>query len=381
MEFTVTHRDGPARIGELTVADKKVITPNILFVHTPRFHAPAFADIHITNTNHKHKKPTLRVHRSLFLPSEPEDTAEPLVSQMMVFPKDLPKNMHIAAIKQNKNLGEPCYVLPGKPEIIDEAVKNTDALVFIVAYGQQLFSQQSQLVDFVVRLREKIGYPRVLYLPAVGTPSSLALLTYLGVDLFDATAAIVADRNQVLFFPRGMYHTWDLVELSCSCPICSGFDDQPSKMGFQQRLDHNYFMLFNGIKQVRNAIRQGRLRELVEIRVMGDPGVSAMLRILDLKQYSFLEERAPLTRKNTLLATGKQALYRPEIRRFQERLLQRYHKPKSTAVLLLLPCSAKKPYATSKSHTLFREQLRTVQNPWVVHELIITSPLAGEQGP
>jgi len=44
MNLEVKKRDGPARIGELTVEDKKIITPNVLFVNTSRFKAPHFAD-------------------------------------------------------------------------------------------------------------------------------------------------------------------------------------------------------------------------------------------------------------------------------------------------------------------------------------------------
>jgi archaeosine synthase len=69
------------------------------------------------------------------------------------------------------------------------------------------------------------------------------------------------------------------------------------------------------------------------------------------------------------------ALNRPEVRRFQERVIQRFEKPVNARVLLLLPCSAKKPYSFSKSHTLFREAIQSVENPWVVHEVILTSPL------
>jgi archaeosine synthase len=77
-----------------------------------------------------------------------------------------------------------------------------------------------------------------------------------------------------------------------------------------------------------------------------------------------------------LIATTKDALTRPEVRRFQERVIQRYRKPESTKVLVLLPCSAKKPYSFSKSHQLFGERLLSIRNPSVVHELILTSPLA-----
>jgi archaeosine synthase len=56
-------------------------------------------------------------------------------------------------------------------------------------------------------------------------------------------------------------------------------------------------------------------------------------------------------------------------------VIQRYKKPESTKILLLFPCSAKKPYFFSKTHKLFRDQLFKTRNPNVVHELIITSPI------
>ena len=57
MKFSVKLRDGPARIGELLIDNKQVVTPNILFVNTGRFKAPNFADIIATNTKRHKDKP------------------------------------------------------------------------------------------------------------------------------------------------------------------------------------------------------------------------------------------------------------------------------------------------------------------------------------
>lgn len=56
-------------------------------------------------------------------------------------------------------------------------------------------------------------------------------------------------------------------------------------------------------------------------------------------------------------------------------MIDRYEKPSSAEVLLLLPCSAKKPYSSSKSHKMFRDQILRTENPNVIHEVIITSPI------
>jgi archaeosine synthase len=370
MNFRVHNRDGPARIGQLTIDEKNVVTPNILFLHTSRCKAPEFSDILITNETRKTKIPAIRIGDSIF--STAEKKKEVSLYDYLIYPKDVTKELHLSAIPNNKNTE--CFLIPAKKEFISETVKNNDATLSIVGNATQLFSHQSNFVDFVTELRESIGYQKLIYLPCVGDPSSIALLTYLGVDFFDSFSAVMAARNETLLFPTGSCRKNQLPELPCNCPVCINIKDA-SVMKYEEILEHNYSTLLCELKQVRNAIIAGSLRELVEIRVRTSPHLASILRILDLNHYQFLEERIPVTRKQPLIATTKDSLIRPEIRRFQERVIQRYEKPSSARILLLLPCSAKKPYSFSKSHKLFRERILSLDNPFVVHEVILTSPL------
>jgi len=375
MQFSVKKRDGPARLGELVIADKKVVTPNILFINTSRFKSPDFADLVVTNQNIKTEKSALRIMNSVFSPLTGKIEDELQISKYMTYPKDLPDELHLATMKLYKKEKVTCYVISGNKGIINDALENNSASFFIVGNTVQLSHQQSKFVDFITELREKIGYQKMIYLPCIGDPTSLALLTYIGIDFFDSVSAILAARMGNLLFSTGKYNVNDLEEVPCSCPACSGFEGKPSEMNFQQILSHNYFALSNEIKQVRNAICRGNLRELVEIRVRADPSLTALLRCLDQDHYDFVEERTPIMRKNRLLATTKDALHRAEIKRFQERIIDRYKKPESAKILLLLPCSAKKPYSFSKSHRRFKERLDNLKNPQIIHEVIITSPL------
>ena len=372
MNFRVHNRDGPARIGQLTIDEKIVVTPNILFLHTSRCKAPEFSDILLTNENRKTKIPTIRIGESSFSTAEKREKKEVSMNDFLIYPKDVTKELHLSVRTKNKNTD--CVLIPAKKELIPEIVKNNDAVFSIVANATQLFSQQSHFVDFITELREKIGYQKLIYLPCVGDPSSIALLTYMGVDFFDSFSAVMAARNETLLFPTGPIGKNQLPELPCNCPSCMKIKDA-SMMKYEEILEHNYLAILCEIKQVRNAIAAGSLRELVETRVRTNPHLASMLRILDLNHYQFLEERTPIVRKQPLIATTKDSLIRPEIRRFQERVIQRYEKPPSARILLLLPCSAKKPYSFSKSHKLFRERILNLENPFVVHEMILTSPL------
>jgi archaeosine synthase len=61
--------------------------------------------------------------------------------------------------------------------------------------------------------------------------------------------------------------------------------------------------------------------------------------------------------------------------RFRRRILERWEPAPHKKVLLLIPCSAEKPYFTSRSHRIFEEVLLSVPNSCAVQELIVTSPL------
>jgi len=200
-------------------------------------------------------------------------------------------------------------------------------------------------------------------------------MAYMSIDLFDSTQAIIAARNNNLFFTNGQFNVKDLDEIPCSCPICSKYNGKTVDMSFNKILNHNYHVFLNEIKNVRNSIKNSSIRELVENRITAHPNLISILRYLDKKHYTFLESKTPTVSNKELIVTSKETLNRPEIRRFQERILNRYIKPKSCKILLLLPCSAKKPYSFSKTHKIFRDQILNSQNPNVIHELIITSPI------
>ena len=316
MQYSVTKRDGPARIGELTIEQKKITTPNIFFINTQRFRAPDFAETILSKE-----------------------------------------------IESESNIVSP-----------EDDFKKATANLIIVKYASQLLNQHKNFVDYIINLRKNIGYQRAIYVPVVGDPTNIAIFAYLGIDLFDSTSAIIAARNKNLFFETGAVKKDDLKEIYCNCPICNKIKN-PKELSYEDILNHNYYAIYSELRRVRDTIANQNLRNLVENRIRADPNSTAILKNLDRNYQNYLEKRAPVACKSKLIATSKESINRPEIKRFQNRVLNRYRKPKSTKILLLLPCSAKKPYFLSKSHKFFRNALLSTKNPNVVHEVIITSPL------
>jgi archaeosine synthase len=328
MQFNVKKRDETSRIGEILIDDKRVVTPNILSVNTNRFKAFDKADVILSNDNIKTNKPVFKFSQTSLKLDE--------------------KNFYF----EDEQTG-----------------------FIIVEYASQLFEKSKNFIDLIINLRKKIGSEKIIYTPAIAMPSNLALLCYMGIDLFDTTSAIIAARNKNMFFADGQYNIKDLTELPCNCPICNNINKKPSELSFEDILNHNYYMLFNELKQVRNIIKTGNIRNYVEKKVQTNPLYITILRNLDMNYYEFLEEQTPVVSNKTIFATCSESFNRSEIKRFQERVLNRYCKPDCTKILLLLPCSAKKPYSFSKTHKFFRRKILETSNPDVIHELIITSPL------
>jgi len=152
---------------------------------------------------------------------------------------------------------------------------------------------------------------------------------------------------------------------ACGCPACTTGGDLEA---------HNDHALHREVLLVRNHLAHGRLRELVERRLANAPWNTAVVRHLDLREYDWVEPYTAVA-GGAMLAYSHESLHRPEIVRFRRRIRERYRKPPSARVLLLLPCSARKPYSASRSHRRFRDAILATANPSVVHEVVVTSPL------
>ncbi|HEX2022512.1 MAG TPA: archaeosine synthase subunit alpha, partial [Candidatus Thermoplasmatota archaeon] len=225
------------------------------------------------------------------------------------------------------------------------------------------------LAKALVALRENAGPERLLYLPGCGLPSEIALLAYAGVDVFDDAAAVLAARQGIYLTPEGSLPADAVADgpRPCACPGCAS----PTL----NLAAHARHAAQAEAARVRAAIRAGKLRELVEQRSRATPALAAHLRRMDKECAAFFHVRAPLRREGQLFATSKESLERPEIARFRARLAMRYRKPTSARVLVLLPCSATKPYALSKTHRILFSALDRVRNRGAVHEVVVTSPL------
>lgn len=252
----------------------------------------------------------------------------------------------------------------------------TPADLYVIGAAKQLENNPRALRDIVIHIKKNTPPDTALYAPALATPENLSLLIYLGIDIVDDIVPTIRAYDDVYMMPEGELHLRELSQLPCLCPVCSSTTgDALLEMDARSRgelfAQHNANRLEEEMRMVMKHIRAGSLRESVEGKCRSSPWLTALLRLMD-QEHSYLEQFTPTFRSNTLYANTSESLNRIEITRFADRIETRYLAPDSD-ILLLLPCSARKPYSQSDSHQMFSRFIG--KNIRALHEIIITSPL------
>ena len=222
--------------------------------------------------------------------------------------------------------------------------------VVVVPNAFDLRSNARLLVDQVIKLREAAGYNRLIAMFGIADPSTLALLAYMGVDIFDDSFPAASGLSGIATLPEG--------------EIAAGGDVSES----------NREEMVRECAKVRSFIEGGRLRELVDQRSSSSPVSVAVLRLFDDIGCAYQEESVDDVGRRFSCNTT-QSLRRPDVLKYRKQILERYQKPAHKRVLVLLPCSAKKPYHASKTHKIFGTAVHASNYETVVHEVIVTSPL------
>ena len=232
----------------------------------------------------------------------------------------------------------------------DELVVDDSVEMVVVPNAYELRKDPRRIVDAVVRLREACGFGRLLCMLGIGEPSTVALLSYMGVDVFDDSLPRAAGLEHVLLMPEA--------EVA---------------MGDGDVVGANIDYMVAELAKTRMFIEADRLRELADQRSFSSPSNVALLRLYDQNAYQYAEETCS-TVGCRFSCNSTQALRRPDLKRYRDRMGS-YCKPEHKRILLLLPCSAKKPYHISKTHRAFASAIHTAQHDTLVHEVIVTSPL------
>lgn len=333
MRFEIRERDGLARLGELEIDGATHRTPTMAFVDTWKHTAP---------------KEQLKLRQSGFAKKG---------------------DISVAVSEYSRSAdGNECQIevgYRGSPFAEDR----TDGFYAIPDGISELMLNSRAFVEEIHAIKSDAALLKPAFCPVAGLPSRLAFLSYCGMDIFDSIPLIMAAENDLYLTTDGAIPVDRIEELPCGCETC--MDGIADREGL---LRHNTSVAMSELRLIRHHISHGTLRELVESRIRSEPWQVQSLRLLDLEHAPLQEMHAPV--KGAKFVAGcKESLHRPDVARWRSRLVDRYRRPERANILVLVPCSARKPYSVSPSHRRFREAIRNSGAAHAVHEVIVTSPL------
>jgi archaeosine synthase len=198
-----------------------------------------------------------------------------------------------------------------------------------------------EFIRTVMEVRTR--YPnKLIYLPAFGLPNDYPILFYAGIDLLDdSSIRLLGDNNCLSEF--GVYRGSDCLTKN---------EEQKVRV----------------LDLINLSLENGKFREIVETHSFSNFSKEA-LRILDMEFYQYIDGFMDY-RPKKIVAANVEGIYRPEIVNYRERIKGLRQTAEN---LLLIPCSAIKPYSQSKTHRILHSFVHSSQGG--IQEVIVTSPL------
>lgn len=208
------------------------------------------------------------------------------------------------------------------------------------------------LVDMIMTAKMNLPIEKPLHLFGAGHPLMFSLAVALGCDLFDSAAYALYARENRYMMESGTARLEELDYFPCSCPKCTKTTPKEVLESFQREkqaflAEHNLYMCLSELKRIKQAVKDGRLWEHLEMRAHGHPTLLQALKRLR-KYEDFIEGHSPAVKKSGLFFFDSVGLLRPEVVRHRMKIIERYSPPNETEILLLVPQTRTKPF--HKSH-------------------------------
>jgi 7-cyano-7-deazaguanine tRNA-ribosyltransferase len=215
------------------------------------------------------------------------------------------------------------------------------------------------LVDMIMAAKMNLPLDRPLHLFGAGHPFMFSLAIALGCDLFDSAAYAIYAKQDRYMTENGTCRLSELDYFPCACPKCSKVSPkQVSELPQKERqiflAEHNLYVCAAELRRIKQAIKDGRLWEHLEMRAHAHPALLGAVKILG-KYKEYMEKHAPSVKSSGLFFFSSLGLVRPEVVSYRKNLAMHYAKPREVETLLLVPQTQMKPFHKSREYKRIRK--------------------------
>ncbi|MBD3211106.1 MAG: tRNA guanosine(15) transglycosylase TgtA [Candidatus Lokiarchaeota archaeon] len=233
------------------------------------------------------------------------------------------------------------------PELLEISSKEMSKLDFgIYAIGGLvkffLDYRFDEVLKILLTVKRHIISNKPLHMFGLGLPQFFSLAVACGCDLMDSAAYILyAKENRYFTTSTGTKLLDDLKEFPCNCPICSKYTpDEVRRCDYSEKTRllamHNLYLSYTELKNIRQAIYDGNLWELIEQRVRSHPKLYECLSVID-KNLALFEKYEKIYKTHGRLFASIESIQRPIFMRYKKRIKSCYRIPKDVKYLIFLP--------------------------------------------
>jgi len=303
--FRVRHKDAMGRICDLSLLDVKVETPCL---------APVLdRGVSQELLDYMYEEVKLRV----FVITEPLKLKIPGEALIVnLYGKPLSLRNEVLAVTPEKlkgsNQERPVEVILNKP-------LNGDGDI----YGLSVKDLEKSIE---IRLGFNIAKP--VHALDVYCKEHIPLLVAFGYDILSPLPLSDWATEGLYLAGYKLKSIQKLVELPCSCPVCSEvsletLERMDEKALYDFLFKHNLWMFMEELKVSKQAVREGSLLNLVQREVRANRNLLSLYRRLMGRFGGVIEVFDPVTKGSAFFYSGVESFYRPEAIRARERLKKR----------------------------------------------------------
>ncbi len=230
-----------------------------------------------------------------------------------------------------------------------------------------------KLIEMIIIVKEEIPLTKPLHLFGAGHPLIIPFAIALGVDLFDSASYILYARNDRYISSSRTYRLSEMTYFPCSCEICSRYEPQELLMidkNERTRLLalHNLKVLQTSINEVKNAIKEGRLWELLERKSREHPSLARAFKLVTkyANKLAKLTPRSKGVRAYGVFLFGPESIFNPKVIQHHENLLNRYKPRKGPDIVLIPLLPGDKPFTRSRIYRKIREAITNIKEKHIV---------------
>jgi len=215
------------------------------------------------------------------------------------------------------------------------------------------------LVKMILTAKQSLPIEKPLHLFGAGHPMMFPFAVALGCDIFDSAAYAIFAREQKYATAWGTLELKNVKHFPCPCEVCAS--TTPRELRSLPRAErerllarHNLHTCLSEIRRVRQAIHEGRLWELLQMRSRSHPSLRRALVEIERSSKIF-EDHTPISKERGLLYFDSSDLVRPEMARYRSRVKKSFTGRAGERVLLLLPYDSKPSHASARVRRLLTQ--------------------------